>query len=46
MGISAGAALKGAIEIANRASHKNKLIVTIIPDGAIKYISTKLFEDL
>ena len=44
MGISSGAALYAAIEIAKRAENKDKLIVAIIPDDALKYMSTKLFE--
>jgi len=44
MGISSGAALFAAIEVAKREENKDKLIVVIIPDDALKYISTKLFE--
>jgi cysteine synthase A len=44
MGISSGAALFAAIEVAKREENKGKLIVVIIPDDALKYISTKLFE--
>lgn len=43
-GISSGAALLGAIEIAKREENKDKLIVVIIPDDALKYLSTRLFE--
>ena len=43
-GISSGAALFAAIEVAKREENKDKFIVTIIPDDALKYISTKLFE--
>lgn len=46
MGISSGAALKAAIDLSKNPQNKNKLIVTIIPDDAIKYISTELFEEL
>lgn len=44
MGISSGAALYATIEVAKRPENKDKLIVVIIPDDALKYISTKLFE--
>ncbi|MDD3420351.1 MAG: cysteine synthase A [Candidatus Gastranaerophilales bacterium] len=44
MGISSGAALYATIEVAKRPENKGKLIVVIIPDDALKYISTKLFE--
>lgn len=44
IGISSGAALYAAIEVAKRPENKDKLIVVIIPDDALKYISTKLFE--
>lgn len=46
MGISSGAALKAAIDLSKNPQNKNKLIITIIPDDAIKYISTELFEEL
>jgi len=44
MGISSGAALYAAIEVAKRLENQDKLIIVIIPDDALKYISTKLFE--
>ncbi len=44
MGISSGAALSATIEVAKRIENQGKLIVVIIPDDALKYISTKLFE--
>lgn len=44
MGISSGAALYAAIEVAKRQENEGKMIVVIIPDDALKYISTKLFE--
>lgn len=44
MGISSGAALYAAFEIAKRPENEGKMIVVIIPDDALKYISTKLFE--
>ncbi len=43
-GISGGAAVFAAIEEGKSEENRNKLIVTILPDGADKYISTELFE--
>ena len=42
VGISAGAALCGALEIAKKEQGKN--IVVILPDGASRYMSTELFD--
>jgi cysteine synthase A len=46
VGISAGAALAATLKIARRSEFAGKLIVTIIPDFAERYISTALFEGL
>lgn len=43
-GISSGAALFAAVQVAQRQENKGKVIVVIIPDDALKYISTKLFD--
>lgn len=46
VGISSGAALKAAIEIASRDGFENKQIVVILPDTGERYLSTALFENL
>jgi cysteine synthase A len=44
-GISSGAAVKAALEVARRPESGGQTIVVIIPSLAERYISTPLFED-
>lgn len=44
VGVSSGAALWAAVQIARRPQSKGKTIVVLFPDGGEKYLSTPMFK--
>lgn len=45
VGISSGAALSAAVELAKQPAYEGKRIVVIMPDGGDRYLSTPLLQD-
>ena len=44
VGISSGAALSGAIQLARREENKEKTIVVLFPDSGERYLSTRMYK--
>lgn len=44
VGISSGAVLAAALELAHRSENRGKMILVLLPDGGERYLSTELYK--
>ena len=44
-GMSAGAAVRAAIDLSHRPEHAGQTIVVIVPDSGERYLTTTIYED-